>query len=165
MTIDELQRIKEMTSSGSDTDDDLLDSYEERKPAIGADASTETDSVSIRRIFLLFEQKSEFCPKFRNYFDIFMPTWNFAHNLPYLQTAQKSLIFLIKMSCWPLGMTEVARPIQLPIESNLVPAFFGPSKMNAYTITNKCKASINWFGYLIITWIITSYLESFYRHG
>ena len=53
--------------------------------------------------------------------------------------------------------------------------------MNAYTIfiqnsslvdkhqkqlkhSNKCNL-INWCGYLIITWIITSYLESFYRHN
>ena len=54
--------------------------------------------------------------------------------------------------------------------------------MNAYTIfiqnsslvdkheeqlnhSNKCNLIINWCGYLIITWIITSYLDSFYRHN
>ena len=33
------------------------------------------------------------------------------------------------------------------------------------TQPDKCNASINWCGYLIITWIITSYLGSFYRHN
>ena len=37
-------------------------------------------------------------------------------------------------TCWPPGMTEESRHIQLTNQINFVPALCGPSNMNAFTI-------------------------------
>ena len=76
-------------------------------------------------------------------------------------------------------MTEESRRIQLTNQINFVPALFGPSNMNAFTIFIRNSSlvdnhstkyisvtliwMINYFQHLIIAWIITSHLESFYR--
>ena len=78
-------------------------------------------------------------------------------------------------------MTEESRHIQLTNQINFVPALCGPSNMNAFTIfiqnsslvdnhSTKYKRYIDFWmiknvQYLIIAWIITSDLESFYRHN
>ena len=88
-------------------------------------------------------------------------------------------------TCWPTGMTEVTPQIQLTnrvkfgsryfrsIENGRVHKFHSKqfSSWQAWknsilhNHSNKCSESVYWCGYLIITWIITSYLENFYRHN
>ena len=89
--------------------------------------------------------------------------------------------FLNRTPCWPPGMTEESRHILLTNKINFVPALYGPSNMNAFTIfiqnsslvdnhsTKYISVTLIWMikyvQYLIIAWIITSHLESFYRHN
>ena len=84
-------------------------------------------------------------------------------------------------SGWPPRMTEESRHIQLTNQINFVSALCGPSNMNAFTIfiqnsslvdnhsTKYISVTLIWMikyvQYLIIIWIITSHLESFYRHN
>ena len=71
--------------------------------------------------------------------------------------------------------------IQLTNQINFVPALCGPSNMNAFTMfiqnsslvdnhsTKHISVTLIWMikyvQHLIIAWIITSHLESFYRHN
>ena len=87
----------------------------------------------------------------------------------------------INTSCWPPGMTEQSRHIKLTNQINFTPALCGPSNMNAFTIftqnsslvdnhsTKYISVTLIWMikyvQYVIIVWIITSHMGSFYRHN
>ena len=81
--------------------------------------------------------------------------------------------------CWPPGMTEESRHLQLTNQINFFPALCGPSNMNAFTIFIQSSSlvdnhwteyirvtrliwMIKYVQYLIVVWIITSHLENFY---